>query len=144
MIETPLCSIFLSRSFMLERGRRRLHLRHNDTRGVPHVQGTDPLTCRPMIASVQGYMHADPRRLMRSLFVLAFLLIQVIVVAVWLWPRRRAFGHGWRELWSDFRAALRAEPAPAKVAVIALTLVGLATRAYYLTCPMRGDEAGTY
>src|SRR5215472_5195437 len=42
MIETPLCSIFLRRSFMLERGRRRLHLRHN-TRGVCPMATPKPI-----------------------------------------------------------------------------------------------------
>jgi hypothetical protein len=97
-----------------------------------------------MIASLQGYLQADPRRLMRSLFVLGFLLLQVIVIAKVLWPRRRAFASQARECWSDWRRAFGAEPAAAKLAVIVLAFVGFATRAYYLTCPMRGDEAQTY
>jgi hypothetical protein len=81
---------------------------------------------------------------MRSLFVLGFLILQVIVVAVVLWPRRRAFARAGREWWSDCRTAVRAEPVAAKLAVIALAFAGFATRAYYVTCPMRGDEASTY
>src|SRR5579872_5738812 len=98
-----------------------------------------------MMASLQAYyVLADPRRLMRSLFVLAFLLVQAIIFVVVLWPRRRGFVTGARELWSDCRAAVRAEPAVAKLAVIALTIVGFVVREYYVTGPMRGDESETY
>lgn len=97
-----------------------------------------------MIALLQAYWQADPRRPMRSLFVLGFLLIQAIVVAVAFWPKRRALLAAARQFWSDCRAAVGAEPTAAKLAVVALTLVGLATRAYYVTCPIRGDESQTY
>ncbi len=98
-----------------------------------------------MIASAQAYyVLADPRRLMRTLFVLGFLLLQAIFVVAVLWPRRRAFGTGARELWADARASVRAEPIVAKLAVVALVLVGFAARVYYVTCPMRGDESETY
>ncbi|HZS61639.1 MAG TPA: glycosyltransferase family 39 protein [Gemmatimonadaceae bacterium] len=97
-----------------------------------------------MIALLQAYLLADPRRLMRSLFVLGFLVLQAIFVTMVLWPRRHAFVVGARELGSDWRAAVRAEPAVARLAVIALTFVGFVVRAYYVTCPMRGDESETY
>ena len=97
-----------------------------------------------MIAALQAYLRADPRRLMRSLFVLGFLLLQVIVVAVALWPRRRAFVSAAREWRTDWRTVVGAEPAAAKLAVIAMTLIGLVTRAYFVLCPIRGDESETF
>jgi hypothetical protein len=104
-----------------------------------------------VITSLSTYLQAAPHRLIWFLALSCGFLIQAVAIAAmlllparWALTVRGSLAGAVRTARSDGLAAFRAEPRIAKLAVVAMTLIGLGVRAFYLSCPMRGDESNSY